>query len=364
MIGKAKAGKYEDIVERVIPIRTEGLVNKQFSFQEEKKGKHHFEFEDEILKGNITTRLAPLPAALLQKPLRYLLQNHGDTESVIRTAQTALKAESLEKLGVLATGTLHKDQIQLENGERYAIPKLLENTLHILSEKQDYDGVIHYISPKEWHRLGIYEKHPRVNPELSIATFSLLESMKLKGYGKLIPQNFEKNLIAYLDSLGYEQPEFYLFYLAQDKTTKINKGLIHNLKKQYPKNIAIQALTFYLLSTSTDQEQLLTQAEQLHLQIQSALELGQYFETEILNLKVLQGYYLQGLLEAQKRFPTQKKFEQRSTKQLLSLMKSRNQEGLRGWGLSTNFHLIESFHAALTARTAKEGELSSCKLKI
>lgn len=91
------AGKYHDAVQWKIPIRTEGLVNKIFSLEHEKQGEKLFNFEDEAIKGKLIARLAPFPTAVLAQPFDYLLVRYpnASSETLIRTAQTALYAQKL-----------------------------------------------------------------------------------------------------------------------------------------------------------------------------------------------------------------------------------------------------------------------------
>ena len=47
--------------------------------------------------------------------------------------------------------------------------------------------------------------------------------MKESGYAKLIPQEFETKLVKYLNTLGNNTPELYLYYLTQKKNQAKHK---------------------------------------------------------------------------------------------------------------------------------------------
>ena len=53
---------------------------------------------------------------------------------------------------------------------------------------------------------------------LAVAAFGLLEEMRQQGYGNLISPTFAKRLDGYLNTLGADQLEFYLYYQMQKKT--------------------------------------------------------------------------------------------------------------------------------------------------
>jgi hypothetical protein len=88
---------YKDAVQWKIPIRTEGLINKTFSLEQNKNGQKTFSFEDEAVKGKLIARLAPFPTSVLAQPFEYLLWYYpkSSSENLIRVAQTALEAKKL-----------------------------------------------------------------------------------------------------------------------------------------------------------------------------------------------------------------------------------------------------------------------------
>ena len=96
---EAKAGNFHDAAQWMIPVRTEGLVNKSFSLEQQRSGERLFTFDDEVVRGKLVARLAPFPSSVLAEPLRYLLfySPKSPSEWLVKTAQTALEAENLTK---------------------------------------------------------------------------------------------------------------------------------------------------------------------------------------------------------------------------------------------------------------------------
>jgi|GEM_PF-361200 len=105
---EAKAGDYVDAVQWKIPVRTEGLVSKAFALEQKREGKKVFTFEDAADRVKFTARLAPFPTVVFAEPLEYLLYYYpkGSSESLIRTAQAALQAQKLQKMGALTGNVL------------------------------------------------------------------------------------------------------------------------------------------------------------------------------------------------------------------------------------------------------------------
>lgn len=133
-------GKYRDATEWKIPIRTEGLVHKIFSLEQNKNGEKIFSFEDEALKAKLTARLAPFPTAVLAQPFEYLLWYYpkSSSENLIRVAQTALEAKKLTESGLLTGDLVQSGNIHLSNDKRMPIEELLENIVQQLVKRQHW----------------------------------------------------------------------------------------------------------------------------------------------------------------------------------------------------------------------------------
>ena len=117
--------------------------------------------------------------------------------------------------------------------------------------------------------------------------------MKENGYKNIIPQEFETKLNNYLNTLGNNTPELYLYYLAQKKTKQnINTTIISQLQKKHPNNIAVQTLSFLLLSQKNNEKIAEEQAKNLNTLFTQAFEQGKYFDGLIMDMKALQAYYL------------------------------------------------------------------------
>lgn len=67
---------------------------------------------------------------------------------------------------------------------------------------------------------------------------------------------------------------------------------------------------------------------------------------------------------AHKKFPKNQSFEQLIAEQILSLLKSRSQYGVRSQSSTTNFLVLEAINDALTSYYAQQGQASSCELTI
>ena len=82
-------------------------MSKAFALEQKREGKKVFTFEDEADRVKFTARLAPFPTVVFAQPLEYLLYYYpkGSSESLIRTAQAALQAQKLQKMGAL-TGNI------------------------------------------------------------------------------------------------------------------------------------------------------------------------------------------------------------------------------------------------------------------
>lgn len=132
------------------------------------------------------------------------------------------------------------------------------------------------------------------NYQLSISAFALLETMKENGYKNIIPQEFESKLVKYLNMLGNNNPEHYLYFLAQRKTNTqaINTAVIQQLQKKHQNNIAVQTLSFLLLSQKNSEKLAEEQAKNLNTLFSQAFEQGKYFDGMIMDMKALQAYYL------------------------------------------------------------------------
>ena len=67
---------------------------------------------------------------------------------------------------------------------------------------------------------------------------------------------------------------------------------------------------------------------------------------------------------AHKKFPRNQSFEQLIAEQILSLLKSRSQYGVRSRSHTTNFLVLEAINDALTSYYAQQGQATSCELTI
>lgn len=365
-------GKYRDATEWKIPIRTEGLVHKIFSLEQNKNGEKIFSFEDEALKAKLTARLAPFPTAVLAQPFEYLLWYYpkSSSENLIRVAQTALEAKKLTESGLLTGNLVQSGNIHLSNDKRMPIEELLENVLQQLAKRQNWNGDIKnqegYHPYEYWLVIPEEKMWEFDNYQLSISAFALLETMKENGYKNIIPQEFESKLVKYLNMLGNNNPEHYLYFLAQRKTNTqaINTAVIQQLQKKHQNNIAVQTLSFLLLSQKNSEKLAEEQAKNLNTLFSQAFEQGKYFDGMIMDMKALQAYYLKWLLLAHKKFPKNQSFDQLIAKQILSLLKSRSQYGVRSWSHTTNFLVLEAINNALTSYYAQQRQATSCELTI
>ena len=364
-------GNYRDAVQWKIPIRTEGLVHKIFSLEQNKNGEKTFSFEDEAVRGKLIARLAPFPTAVLAQPFEYLLWYYpkSSSENLIRAAQTALEAKKLTESWLLTGDLVQSGNIHLSNDQRMPIDELLENVIQQLAKRQSWQGGIK--NQDDFHayeyRLDMPQEKKRANEDykLGISAFALLETMKENGYTKVIPQEFETKLNNYLNTLGNNTPELYLYYLAQKKTKQnINTAIISQLQKKHPNNIAVQTLSFLLLSQKNSEKTAEEQAKNLNTLFTQAFEQGKYFDGLIMDMKALQAYYLKWLLLAHKKFPKNQSFEQLIAEQILSLLKSRSQYGVRSRSHTTNFLVLEAINDALTSYYAQQGQATSCELTI
>ena len=177
------------------------------------------------------------------------------------------------------------------------IDELLENVIQQLAKRQSWQGGIKNQDDFRAYeyRLDMPQEKKRANEDykLGISAFALLETMKENGYTKLIPQEFETKLKNYLNTLGNNTPELYLYYLAQKKTKQnINTAIISQLQKKHPNNIAVQTLSFLLLSQKNNEKIAEEQAKNLNTLFTQAFEQGKYFDGLIMDMKALQAYYL------------------------------------------------------------------------
>ena len=187
---------------------------------------------------------------------------------------------------------MQSGNIHLSNDTWMPIEELLENVMQQLVKRQNWNGSIKACD--EYHPYGPRNKGvPLSDPKTAIMSFSLLETMKENGYTKLIPQEFETKLVKYLNTLGNNTPELYLYYLAQKKTKQnINTAIISQLQKKHPNNIAVQTLSFLLLSQKNNEKIAEEQAKNLNTLFTQAFEQGKYFDGLIMDMKALQAYYL------------------------------------------------------------------------
>lgn len=339
-------GKFKDAVERKIPIRTEGILSKRFIFHHGQKGKEKFIFEDLAKKGKLKVSLSRFPKSVLSEPIHYLLDFSplASSDSIIRTAQTSLEVKRLTEKGLLTGEYYQEGKIKLFNGERKSVGSLLENSLSELGRRQSRNGSISNYPVRE-----MYYENAENDPRTEIALLGLLQSMEAEGFRQLISSHFKGKLEKYLNTLGNDTPELYLYMLAQRKTNKkLNLTLVRQLAKQYPKNIAVQTLSFYLLARENTPNTLRKSAEQLGILFDQAFLQGQYFEELLIDLKALQGYYLKGLIaQSQYKSNAQSFFSEELNKQLLSLLKSRRNDGLRSRSSTTNFLILDALNQAL-----------------
>ena len=390
---EAKAGNFHDAAQWKIPVRTEGLVNKSFSLEQQRGGERLFTFDDEVVRGKLLARLAPFPSSVLAEPLQYLLfySPKSPSEWLVKTAQTALEAESLTKAGLLTGDLVQSGAIRLAEGKKMAISELLTAVLFQLKGRQDWDGGI-----KEQDRSDypsrFWEQKNTSSLLTSISTYALLETMKTNGYANLVPKDFSERLERYLAKLGSDSPELYLYYLAQRKTNlaSINTALVSQLQKKYPNNIAIQALSFYLLAQNAGEADAIRLAQSVEKLFEQAFAQGRYFEgvpltsleelapelaalAEVagdrnahlsLDLKALQGFYLRGVLKLHTRFPKQEHFTNQISSQILSLLKSRSAYGLWSWSSTTNFAVLTALNAALTSYYQHQSQTTHCVLQV
>ncbi len=358
---------YRDAVQRKIPIRTEGITNKLFSLEQDRNWARAFTFEDEALKAKLTARLAPFPTAVLAQPFEYLLWYYpkSSSESLIRTAQTALEAKKLTESWLLTGNLVKSGNIHLSDDQRMPIEELLENVVQQLVKRQNWNGSIKACD--EYHPYGPRNKGvPLSDPKTAIMSFSLLETMKANGYAKLIPQEFEKKLQNYLNTLWNNTPELYLYYLAQKKSNpqQINTAVVQQLQKKHKNNIAVQTLSFLLLAQKNSEKITEEQAKNLNTLFSQAFAQGKYFDDMIMDMKALQAYYLKWLLLAHKKFPKNQSFSQLISEQILSLLKSRSNYGVRSRSQTTNFLVLEAINEALTSYYAQQGQATSCELTV
>ena len=192
---------------------------------------------------------------------------------------------------------MQSGNIHLSNDQRMPIEELLENVIQQLAKRQSRQGGIK--NQDDFHayeyRLYMPQEKKRANEDykLGISAFALLETMKENGYTKLIPQGFETKLVKYLNTIGNNTPELYLYYLAQKKTKQnINTAIISQLQKKHPNNIAVQTLSFLLLSQKNNEKIAEEQAKNLNTLFTQAFEQGKYFDGLIMDMKALQAYYL------------------------------------------------------------------------
>jgi len=187
--------------------------------------------------------------------------------------------------------------IHLSNDQRMSIDELLENVIQQLAKRQSRQGGIKNQENFRAYEYGLSipreEQRETTNYDISISAFALLETMKESGYAKLIPQEFETKLVKYLNTLGNNTPELYLYYLTQKKTKQnINTTIISQLQKKHPNNIAVQTLSFLLLSQKNNEKTTEEQAKNLNTLFTQAFEQGKYFDGLIMDMKALQAYYL------------------------------------------------------------------------
>ena len=115
---------------------------------------------------------------------------------------------------------------------------------------------------------------------LAVAAFGLLEEMRQQGYGNLISPTFAKRLDGYLNTLGADQLEFYLYYQMQKKTKAypVNLQLVKQIQAEHPNNIAVQAMSFALLAKSGKVDEVFAQAQRLQELFDQAFAQGKYFD--------------------------------------------------------------------------------------
>lgn len=369
--GEVQFGSYRDAVEWKIPIRTEGITNKVFSLEEKRNWSKTFTFEDEVLKGKFIARLAPFPTAVLAQPFEYLLwfSPKSSSESFIRVGQAALAAKKLTENWLLTGNLVQSGNIHLSNDTWMPIEELLENILQQLAKRQSGQGGIKNQDDFRFYeyRLHMPEERKRANDDyrISISAFALLETMREAGYAKLIPQDFEKKLTTYLNTLGNNTPEFYLYYQVQkNNKNQINTTIVQQLQKKHPNNIAVQTLSFLLLSQKNNEKINVEQAQGLDTLFDQAFQQGKYFERQIMDMKALQSFYLKGLLSAHTRFPKNETINQLITKQILSLLKSRTSYGLRSRSSTTNFLVLEAINEALTTYYSDQKQATNCTITL
>ena len=361
---EAKAGDYVDAVQWKIPVRTEGLVSKAFALEQKREGKKVFTFEDEADRVKFTARLAPFPTVVFAEPLEYLLYYYskGSSESLIRTAQAALQAQKLQKMGALTGNVLENWEIKLSDGRVMSMTGLLQDIVQTLVFRQaPANGKIGSFAVRDTFN-DKFDGRP-----LAVAAFGLLEEMRQQGYGNLISLTFAKRLDGYLNTLGADQLEFYLYYQMQKKTKAypVNLQLIKQIQAEHPNNIAVQAMSFALLAKSGKADEVFAQAQSLQGLFDQAFAQGKYFDHKLIDLKGLQAYYLQGLLSLYTRNTAEKKeVEKLIVAQIVSLLKSRSAYGLWSWSETTNYLVLEALNHALDQYYIHQSQATKCVLKV
>ena len=202
---------------------------------------------------------------------------------------------------------------------------------------------------------------------LAVAAFGLLEEMRQQGYGNLISPTFAKRLDGYLNTLGADQLEFYLYYQMQKKTKAypVNLQLVRQIQAEHPNNIAVQAMSFALLAKSGKVDEVFAQAQSLQELFDQAFAQGKYFDYKLIDLKGLQAYYLQGLLSLYTRNTADKKeVEKLIVAQIVSLLKSRSAYGLWSWSETTNYLVLEALNHALDQYYIHQSQATKCVLKV
>lgn len=83
-----------------------------------------------------------------------------------------------------------------------------------------------------------------------------------------------------------------------------------------------------------------------------------------IDLKGLQGLYLQGLVGAHQRFKQNAELEKLITNQIISLLKSRQSNGLRSRSYETNFQVLKSINTALENYYSGQSKTTKCQISI
>jgi hypothetical protein len=174
-------------------------------------------------------------------------------------------------------------------------------------------------------------------------------------------------LDGYLNTLGADQLEFYLYYQMQKKTKvyPVNLQLVRQIQPEHPNNIAVQAMSFTLLAKSGKADEVFAQAQRLQELFAQAFAQGKYFDHKLIDLKGLQAYYLQGLLSLYTRNTAEKKeVEKLIVAQIVSLLKSRSAYGLWSWSETTNYLVLKALNHALDQYYIHQSQATKCVLKV